>query len=123
MTLSTIIEELEAQGPSYALDLQIAQTLVPAIVVMRRNDCDTENVPHTYRAFTANLNDAMWLAALLLDDGSVDIEVAYRSVGGIAHGRAEICGPRDDVSATAPTPASALCIALLRALEARSFAA
>lgn len=70
--------------------------------------------------FSDDLSAAMALATRLLDDGSIDIEVAHRSVGGKAFARAEICGPRDDVVAQAKTPALALLSATFKALAARS---
>lgn len=69
MTDTLNAEALEkAEGPSYALDLLIAQTLVPEIVVMRRKNDDTGNEPHTYRSFTAKVGDALWLHDTLLPD-------------------------------------------------------
>lgn len=117
MTLQPLLDRLEAATrPSFALDMEIALTLVPDIIVMRQRQDDSGADPYTYRKFTANVDDAMWLAVLLLDDGAIDIETAHRSVGGLPHGRAEICSPRVDVYVKAPTPALALCIATLRAL-------
>lgn len=76
--LSTLIERLEkAEGPSYALDLEIAQTLVPQIVVMRRNNDDTGNVPHTHRAFTCNREDALWLCETLLPGAEYELTNLY----------------------------------------------
>lgn len=64
-----LIERLKTDGnPSFALDILTAQTLVPDIVVMRRNNDDTANEPFTYRKFTADIGDALWLVETLLPD-------------------------------------------------------
>lgn len=115
--LRELIERLETEGPSYALDVAIATALVPQISVLRQRDDDSGADPHTYRCFTTKVDDALWLATLLLDNGFVDIEVAYRSGGGRTYGRAEICGPHVDSAATGATPAIALLLATLRALS------
>ncbi len=63
--LDRLIAETEA-GASYALDVEIAQALVPQIIVMRRNSDDTGNEPHTYRCFSTKLDDALWLGDALV---------------------------------------------------------
>jgi hypothetical protein len=70
-TPSNTIEELvgrveAATGPDRKLDLLIAQTLVPDVVVLRRNDDDTGNEPHTYWEYTASVDAALALAERLL---------------------------------------------------------
>ncbi len=68
-TRAELITALEqATSPAYALDIAIAQALVPQIIVMRRNNDDTGNVPHTYRSFSADVGDALWLHDTLLPD-------------------------------------------------------
>lgn len=69
MANTDLVERLkEAGGPNFALDILVAQTLVPDIVVMRRNNDDTGNEPFTYRNFTADIGDALWLVETLLPD-------------------------------------------------------
>ena len=115
---SEIIERLEKDGASYALDLELAQTLVPQIVVMRRNNEDTDNVPHTYRSFTANVNDALWLVKVTLPgwacgfDAGPKTNIAFVDPHDFSD---RMFGARH--TAEAATPAIALLIALFRALE------
>ena len=101
-----IVERLEkATGPSYALEVEIGRALgYPAELL--------QPPPN----FTYSLDRAMHVAKAKLDNGAIDIEVAYRSVGGKGFGRAEICGPRVDEAAIGATPAIALLICLFRAL-------
>lgn len=110
-----LIERLEKDGASYALDIAIAQTLVPEIVVMRRNNDDTANVPHTYRSFTANVNDALWLANTLRPGWACGFDAGPKTNIAFVdpHDYADrISGAR--YTAEASTPAIALLIALLR---------
>lgn len=62
MTLSRTIAELTASN--YAMDLEIIRALAPSIIVQRRNNDDTGNVDHTYRAPTADEADALFLLRL-----------------------------------------------------------
>jgi len=71
--------------------------------------------------YTSSVDAAIALAIHLFDDGVVDIEVTHRSyAGGKVLGRAEICGPRAYGRASAKTPALALVLATLRALQAKT---
>lgn len=71
-------------------------------------------------AASAYLEATMFLAVKDLDNGAIDIEVAYRSVPTAgSYGRAEICGPGDDSAARGKTPAEALCAAYISAKIAR----
>ena len=65
--LEGLIERLSnATGPDRALDLLLAQALVPDVVVLRRNDDDTGNEPHTYWEYTGSVDAALALAERLL---------------------------------------------------------
>jgi hypothetical protein len=67
--LASLIERLEkAEGPNYALDVEIAQSLVPSIVVLSHRADGTGNEPHTYRSFTSDVGDAFWLHETMLPD-------------------------------------------------------
>ncbi|ASQ10186.1 hypothetical protein CDO22_08425 [Sinorhizobium meliloti] len=126
IAIAELIERLQdATGPNYALEIDIFKFLHPeyAEYVQGRggliHPCDGEDVrvQSNVRApnYTASLDAAMALAVKLLDDGFVDIEVAYRSNSGRTIARSEICSPRFDARATSATPAIALCLAALRA--------
>lgn len=66
-TLQEIISLLEtAERPTLALDIAIAQALVPQIVVLKQRNDDSGSDPFTYRKFTADVSDAIWLAQTLL---------------------------------------------------------
>jgi hypothetical protein len=65
--LEVLIERCEAaQGPDRELDLLLAQTFVPDVVVLRRNDDDTGNEPHTYWEYSGSVDAALALAERLL---------------------------------------------------------
>ncbi|WP_152552967.1 hypothetical protein [Nitratireductor basaltis] len=70
--------------------------------------------------FTDDLHCAMALAVRLLDDGPIDIEVAHRTIGCERIGRADICGPKDDVRCNGATPTLALLLAVLCAHQMRT---
>lgn len=57
-----------ATGPSFALDIELALTLVPQIVVMKQRSDDTGSAAFTYRKFTSSVDDAIWLSETLLPD-------------------------------------------------------
>ncbi len=117
VTADKLIERL-ADGPSYALDIAIAQALVPQIVVLRRNNDDTDNVPHTYRCFTTKTDDAGWLVETLLPGWAYGFDAGPKT-------RIAFVDPHDHAdrwlgaryTAEGPSPAIALCIALLRSLS------
>ena len=112
-----LIARLEAlSGPDREVDRHVAVAVglakrLSGIAAVEWRPGNTYSVPPAY---TASIDAAVALAISKLDSGSVDIEVAYRSVGGRAHGRAEICGPAVYGEGRAANPAIALCIALLR---------
>lgn len=119
-----ILRRLEAaKGASYALDLDVAGALVPEIMVLRRNNDDTANVPHTYRSFTADIDDCRWLIDTLLPG-------QHWTLGQNIHHHYWLCTfnhvdadtgevRSNGSSHAAPTPALAMLSALFRALEAR----
>lgn len=120
MTRTELIAALEtAEGPSYALDLAIAQTLVPQIMVMRRNNDDTCNVPHTYRAFTASREHALWLCETLLPGAEYELTNLY----GLAVFRAPLNGGENQPWCEGRREDGCMAIAILlgtlRALEAQ----
>lgn len=65
--LSSLISKLEqAKGPDRELDLEIAQTLAPDIVVLMHDTSTGKNNPHTYRQFTDSIDCAVWLCERVL---------------------------------------------------------
>lgn len=125
MTLSELIKVLEkAEQGSRELDFwitvrvwEIAEESDEAL----QDDIDLVGIEEMWveKPFTSSVDAAMDLAIAKLDDGAIDIEVAHRVVGGKPHGRAEICGPRVFGMAKSKTPAMALVLATLKALQAR----
>lgn len=113
-----LIERLENEGASYDLDVTIAQDLVPQIVVMRQRNDDTGADPHTYRCFTTKIDDAVWLAGVILPgwacgfDGGPKTNIAFVDPHDYAD---RFTGAR--YTAEGPTPAIALCLAILRAKD------
>jgi hypothetical protein len=117
MTLTDIIARLEAaEGPNFALEQDIAQTLVPDIMVMRQRDDDSGAEPFTYRKFTASIDDAVWLAERLLPGRSV--MMGWRQTSETRPWARVGLWP--DPDATGATPAIALVLATLRALQAKT---
>lgn len=125
MTLSELIKMLEkAEQGSRELDFwitvrvwEIAEESDEAL----QDDIDIVGIEEMWveKPFTSSVDAAMDLAIAKLDDGAIDIEVAHRVVGGKPHGRAEICGPRVFGMAKSKTPAMALVLATLKAIQAR----
>ncbi|API52915.1 hypothetical protein BMW22_15950 [Rhizobium leguminosarum] len=135
MTLSELIEALEnATRPDREIDAQIWLLLTEGATRSTSHIVSATNAwPHfdidetrdssgrliTVPAYTASVDAAMDLAVAKVDDGATDIEVAYRSVDGNPHGRAEICGPTVFGMAKSKTPAMALVLATLKAIQAK----
>lgn len=69
MTIAELAERVKkAEGPDRELDLALAQALVPDVVVLRRNDDDTANEPHTYWEYTGSVDAALGLVERVLPD-------------------------------------------------------
>ncbi|ASR12110.1 hypothetical protein CHY08_34205 (plasmid) [Rhizobium leguminosarum bv. viciae] len=130
MTLSELIEALEKATVTLRdVDIAIFKYLKPEYAdyvegrggLVHTCDGSDQRVLSDVRwpSYTSSLDSAMHFAISSLDDGAVDIEVAHRVVGGKPHGRAEICGPRVFGMAKSKTPAMALVLATLKALQAR----
>jgi hypothetical protein len=118
MTLPELIEALENDGsPNFERE-RIITELTGYPNCYRQAD-GTIPLNATVPNFTASVEAAMALAIFALNDGDVDFEVAYRFVGGKPHGRAEICGPAVFGMAKSKTPAMALVLATLKAIQAR----
>lgn len=72
--IASLLERVTAAtGPDRVLDLDLARALVPDVVVLRRNDDDTANEPHTYWEYTASIDAALALVERLLPGWSVRI--------------------------------------------------
>jgi hypothetical protein len=130
MSLSEIIAALEkADRFSRDVDIAIFKYLHPEYAgyvegrggLVHPNDGSDQRVLSDVQwpAYTSSLDAAMHFAVSQLDDGAVDIEVAHRVVGGRPHGRAEICGPSVFGMAKSKTPAMALVLATLKAIQAK----
>jgi hypothetical protein len=128
MTLPELIEAVEKMELTHSqLDLAIFRYLHPEFdgyvegrggLVHPSDSTDQRELSDVrWSPYTSSVESAMRLAIAKFDDGAIDIEVAYRTVGGIPHGRAEICGPRAFAMAKAKTPALALVLATLKALN------
>lgn len=115
-----IIERL-AEGPSYALDVAIAQTFVPQIVVGRQRDDDSGADPHTYRCFTTKLDDAIWLAETLWPGTWWHIAKGKMTAAEPLYGAQLLFGAKEVIGEgeSNANPAVALLIALFRALRSQ----
>lgn len=127
-TPSNTIEELvgrveAATGPDRELDLLIAQTLVPDVVVLRRNDDDTGNEPHTYWEYTGSVDAALALAERVLPGWHWTVASLHTELGSawadVASADWIDNKPGHDAEhaeAGAATPALAIILATLRSL-------
>ena len=62
MSPAEILARLEkAEGPDRELDLLIAQTISPDVIVLRQRDDDSGADPYTYWHYTASIDAAMAL--------------------------------------------------------------
>lgn len=112
--LRGLIERLEKlEGPDRELDLVLAQTLVPDVIVLQHDPDTRTNVPHTYWEYTASLDAAVALVERL------GLQWLRKSLNTMTVFRM----PSDDKTwathfeETGATPAIALLIATLKALE------
>lgn len=107
----TLIERLEkAAGPDRELDLAIAQALVPDVIVMRQREDDSGADPYTHWRYTESIDAAVALVERCLPNAEV-IAISRTASGGWG------AGINGHVKTGAINGASALLIALLRALE------
>lgn len=118
--LEGLIEMVEkATGPDRQLDLDLARALVPDVIVLRRNDDDTANEPHTYWEYTGSTDAALALVEKVLPGW---VTSHHQAAPGRWHfyvkrhvaDREGIPGPHEFVGIGSPP--LAICLALLRAL-------
>lgn len=108
-----LIERLEKEGASYALDVAIAQRLVPEIIVGRQRNDDSGFDPHTYRCFTTKIDDVAWLAEVILPEWTWTLDSGAPVATFWKNSKASDA----TYQVAGHTPALALLIALLRAKE------
>lgn len=117
--LEGLIERCEAaQGPDRELDLLLAQTLVPDVVVLRRNDDDTGNEPHTYWEYTGSVDAALAFKDRLLPGHACAIgDMAFEGVPGKPWATIWTPSGHPQWNENGETPVLALLLATLKALR------
>lgn len=125
--IASLLERVTAAaGPDRVLDLDLALALVPDVVVLRRNDDDTANEPHTYWEYTTSIDAALALVERMLPGWKWQFysEGVY-GAGGIVASLMEPAfaalsrkgRPYRHAEGTGPTLAIAILIAALRSLS------
>jgi hypothetical protein len=105
-----------ATGPDRALDLAVAQKLVPDVIVGRQRDDDTGADPFTYWKYTGSIDDAAALVARLFPDATwwvAGVGCAGVNLSKTRRYHSDAAGPDRNYA----TPAIALLIALFLALR------
>ena len=129
--IASLLERVTAaRGPDRVLDLDLARALVPDVVVLRRNDDDTANEPHTYWEYTASIDAALALVERMLPGwkwgvASVAVKTGEKSPEGYPRYGTGFRAHVTQVSALRPMPSVAegptaplaILVALLRSLS------
>lgn len=124
MTDITALREIErrlseAKEGDRALDLDIARTLCPDVIVMRQRDDDSGSDPYTHWKCTASLDSAIALCERVLPGWSIQVRTENHRENGWQADVWCSWGPtayQRSVAAARPSPALALCLAIVRAL-------
>jgi len=129
--IASLLERVTAAtGPDRVLDLDLARALVPDVVVLRRNDDDTANEPHTYWEYTTSIDAALALVERMLPGwkwgvASVAVKTGEKSPEGYPRYGTGFRAHVTQVSALRPMPSVAegptaplaILVALLRSLS------